>query len=92
MLDPNKDDDLQIEHATSPDDTLDWCRNLIRTLADGAVWGIPRSGVAFKIDKKNQRLIQVVGDKHDTDVTATRIVFRQIGWAVVTQADIAENN
>jgi hypothetical protein len=27
---------------------VDWCRRLFATLRDGAVWGIPRSGIIFR--------------------------------------------
>lgn len=54
-------------------------------LKDGGVWGIPRSGIAFKIDKKNQRLILVAGTETDEDYIATKRVFGQIGWTVITK-------
>ena len=68
-----------------PEHILQWCRNLTQTLKDGGVWGIPRSGIAFKIDKKNQRLILVTGTETDEDYIATKRVFAQIGWTVITK-------
>lgn len=72
------------DEPDEPEAVLDWCRNLVRTLKDGGVWGIPRSGIVFTIDKKNQRLILKIGEKTNEDFIATRRVFRQIGWDVVT--------
>lgn len=77
-MDPN-------EHA--PETVLNWCRNLVATLNDGGVWGIPRSGVVFKIDKKNQCLILTAGTDDDPDFLVSRVVFDQIGWKVVTQKE-----
>jgi hypothetical protein len=73
-----------------PEAVLDWCRNLVRVMADGAVWGIPRSGVVFKIDKNKKCLILTVGEEDDPDFLATRRVFGQIGWDVVTAAEYKE--
>lgn len=68
-----------------PEAVLAWCRNLVRILKDGGVWGIPRSGVTFKVDKQNQRLVLVVGTAKDDDFLATKRVFKQIGWDVVAE-------
>lgn len=68
----------------APESVLEWCRNLVRTLKDNGVWGIPRSGTVLKIDKENKRLILLVAGKdNDADFLATQHVFRQIGWDVV---------
>lgn len=74
-------DPRELEHV------LQWCRTLVHTINDGGVWGIPRSGVVFKIDKKKQCLILTVGDKTNEDFIATRRVFAQIGWDVFTQEE-----
>lgn len=69
---------------SAPEHVLDWCRNLVRTLTDGGVWGIPRSGTVFKVDKANKQLIlMVTGEDDGADFLATQHVFRQIGWDVV---------
>lgn len=70
---------------------LNWCRNLVDTLRDGGVWGIPRSGIVFKVDKKKQCLILTVGEETNEDFIATRRVFRQIGWDVLTQDESKES-
>jgi hypothetical protein len=81
------DDDVQHEHGE--DHSLAYCRNLVRILKDGGTWGIPRAGVVFSVDKKNQRLVQILGDRDHPDVRASRIVFKKIGWDVLAQEDIA---
>ena len=70
------------------EDVLAWCQNLVRTLADGAVWGIPRSGTVFRIDKKNKKLVRITaGDDDEADFLATQRVFKRIGYDVVDLAD-----
>jgi hypothetical protein len=72
-----------------PDHVLEWCRNLVRISAQDAVWGIPRSGTVFRIDKKNKRLVLLqAGQDSDSDFDATQHVFSFIGWDVVRQEDI----
>lgn len=70
-----------------PESTLEWCRQMVRVLRDGGMWGIPRSGIVFKVDKKKQCLILRVGAETNEDFIATRRVFGQIGWDVFTQAE-----
>lgn len=70
-----------------PEHILAWCRNLVRTMTDGGVWGIPRSGVVFKIDKPNKQLVLIVGTAENPDFIATKRVFKQIGWDVVTKKE-----
>jgi hypothetical protein len=41
----------------------------------------------FRIDKSNKRLVLVTGTKDDEDFIATRRVFRQIGWEVLTKEE-----
>jgi len=66
------------------EDVLDWCRTLVAMIADGGVWGIPRSGVMFKFDKAAKRMTLTMGKADDPDVIATKEVFSHIGWTVVT--------
>ena len=71
-----------------PEHILEWCRNLVRTLTDGGVWGIPRSGTVFRVDKTNQKLILLTaGHDDDSDFFATQEVFSHIGWDVVRPDD-----
>lgn len=70
-----------------PESTLEWCRQMVRVMRDGGMWGIPRSGVVFKVDKRKQCLILKVGTETNADFIATRRVFAQIGWDVFTQAE-----
>lgn len=72
-----------------PEHVLAWCRQLVRVLRDGGVWGIPRSNIAFRVDQKNKQLVLTVGDASDDDFKATKHVFSFIGWSVVAKD---ENN
>lgn len=72
-----------------PDHILAWCRRHVAMIADGGVWGIPRSGIAFRVDHKNKRLVLTVGRESDDDFQATKHVFSFIGWTVVAEG---ENN
>jgi hypothetical protein len=81
---------IRLREATEerePEHVLDWCRNLVAALRDGGVWGIPRSGIVFRVDKKNQQLILTTGEPDDEDFLATKRVFKQIGWRVITLAE-----
>lgn len=63
---------------------LDWCRSLVAAAAQDAVWGIPRSGTTFRIDKKNKTLVLIIPGLDDgDDFRATQRVFQHIGWEVV---------
>lgn len=68
-----------------PDHVLAWCRQLVATINDGGVWGIPRSQTVFRIDHKKKQLILTAGDADGEDFHATRHVFGYIGWDVVTE-------
>lgn len=59
-----------------------WCRNLVATVKDGGVWGIPRSGLVFQIDKKAKQLTLISGDSDSSDFSATQAAFKDIGWRV----------
>jgi hypothetical protein len=69
-----------------PDHILEWCRNVVRIIADGGVWGIPRSGTTFRLDHKNKRLVlTIAGNDDDADFEATKHVFSYIGWDVIKE-------
>ena len=70
-----------------PEHVLQWCRNLVAAAANNAIWGIPRSGIVFRIDKENTRLVLIVGNESNEDFIATKRVFKQIGWDVVSCAE-----
>lgn len=78
---------------SQPDDApkaadVEWCRHLIRITKNGAVWGIPRSGTTFRIDKDNNRLVLVIpGNDDGADFAATKTHFACIGWDVVTEEE-----
>lgn len=83
---------MNTDNSTSDDDEitpeiLNWCRNLVATLRHGGTWGIPRSGVVFKIDKERKRLVMTLGNESDEDFISTKRVFAKIGWDVVTEKE-----
>jgi hypothetical protein len=74
-----------------PEHILEWCRNHMRIIHDGGVWGIPRSGTTFKVDKTNKRLIEIIpGHDDGADFNATKHVFSFIGWDVITEKEADE--
>lgn len=81
---------------TNSDDTptpeiIAWCENLVRTIKDGGVWGIPRSGTMFRVDHQNKRLVCTsLGFADDSDFLATKANFAHIGWDVVMEDKDAE--
>lgn len=69
-----------------PEHILEWCRQTVRVIADGGVWGIPRSGTTFRVDHKNKKLILIVAGCDDGgDFQATKHVFKFIGWDVIKE-------
>lgn len=77
---------LPADNEEPTEHVLEWCRNLVRVMHDGAVWGIPRSGTTFRIDKKNKKLVLIMaGHDNDSDFKATQHVFSFIGWDVVKE-------
>jgi hypothetical protein len=74
--------EFELDHPE--ESVLEWCRNLVRAAAQDAVWGIPRSGTIFRIDKKNKTLVLTLpGFDDGDDFRATKRVFQHIGWEVV---------
>lgn len=74
-----------------PPQVIAWCENLVRVMAHDAVWGIPRSGTVFRIDKDNKRLVLVKpGFDNDDDFNATKHTFSFIGWDVVTAEEAGD--
>jgi hypothetical protein len=75
-------DNFELDHPSEA--VLNWCRNLVAVTAQDAVWGIPRSGTTFRIDKKNKTLVLIVpGLDNGDDFRATKRVFGHIGWDVI---------
>ena len=73
---------------TPPEHILEWCRNCVRIIHDGGIWGIPRSGTTFRVDHKNHKLILVnPGCDDGDDFRATKHVFKFIGWDVVKETE-----
>lgn len=76
---------MSTQPEQEPPEVLNWCRNLVATIRHGGSWGIPRSGIIFKIDQEQKRLILVVGEETNDDFLASKRVFAQIGWDVVAK-------
>jgi hypothetical protein len=75
---------LNVDYNEPPAHILEWCRNCVRIIADGGIWGIPRSGTIFRVDHQNKKLVLVTpGNDDDGDYNATKEVFKYIGWTVV---------
>lgn len=70
-----------------PESVLNWCRELCRAMAENGIWGVPRSGVVFRFNKRNKRLVLIVGTEDNPDFIATKRVFAQIGWDVITSEE-----
>jgi hypothetical protein len=49
------------------DDYSGWCRSLFESLAEGGVWGIPRSGLVLQ--KQGDRLVLIRREPHDPGAT-----------------------
>ncbi len=84
---------VAFNHDQKPEEpVLEWCRELVRAMKDGGVWGIPRSGTVFQMDQKNKRLIcrSLGPDNDDGDFLATQRVFAHIGWDVVMADEVEE--
>jgi hypothetical protein len=75
--------EFELDHPS--DDVLEWCRQLVRAIADGGVWGIPRSGTIFRIDQAKKQLVLICCGEDDSDFLATRRVFKHIGWDVTRE-------
>ncbi|NBT75139.1 hypothetical protein EBZ80_18285 [bacterium] len=73
--------EFELDHPS--ENVLEWCRNIVRVIADGGVWGIPRSHTIFRVDHKNKRLVLLApGNDDGADFEATKRVFKHIGWDV----------
>lgn len=75
-----------------PPEVLAWCENIVRIIADGGVWGIPRSGTVFRLDKAKKRLVLVTPGHDDyADFYATKHTFGFIGWSVITEDEVVDD-
>lgn len=80
---PNEPNETQVEHTHSAEHSTMWCQNLVNTMRHKGVWGVPRSGLIFEVDKNQQQLKLKSGDITDPDFTAIKHEFAKIGWTVV---------
>lgn len=64
---------------TEPD--IAWQKTFIDTLANGAMWGVPATGSAFKFDKENKTFCLTSGDPtHETNRRIAK-VLKILGYA-----------
>lgn len=63
---------------------LNYFQNVLRILKPNAVWGMPRTGQVYKVDKNNKTFTLIEGDPHDEDHwhDKTRKTLARLGWAV----------
>jgi hypothetical protein len=69
---------------------LAWCRKTVYELADGGVWGIPRSMMIFRIDKTRKKFILVEGNSQE-EINAINYWFGKIGYSVEKPYDPNQN-
>lgn len=65
---------------------LNWCKSCVAMLKDGGIWGIPRSKVAFRVNKKENKLVLVAGNC-EKEFGAVKYWFGKIGWKVEKYKD-----
>ena len=62
---------------------VDWQRQMLRVLKDGAVWGVPASMSSFKFDKVNETFCLISGDpEHETNRRIAK-VLKILGYVEV---------
>jgi len=65
---------------------LNWCENWVKAFKHGGIWAIPRSKLAFRVDKNSKKLILVAGTCGE-EFHATKHWFSKIGWSVERYQD-----
>jgi hypothetical protein len=81
--------EFELDHPS--DAVLEWCRQVVRVIADGGIWGIPRSNTIFRVDHKKKRLVLISHGDDGSDFLATQRVFKNIGWDVVEENNGNDN-
>jgi hypothetical protein len=56
----------------------EWMQRLLDQLADGAIWMVPRSGAAYRFDKKN-KIATSFSVNRDLSI---EVVLKNIGWTI----------
>jgi hypothetical protein len=79
-------------YSYTPTDTdVQWAQRLLGSMADGGTWGIPRSGVVFKIDHGRKVVLQIDGPSsgkaYEIEIAQNRAVFGRLGYKVVGKGD-----
>lgn len=76
-----------VAFATPPEwvpDTaaLDWTKNLIAAVADGAIWGTSYGTYRFDKKKKILTLAKTLPGSNPEDRRRIRVCFEKLGWTV----------
>lgn len=58
------------------------CQKIVDELMDGGIWGIPRSMVVFRVDKKNKNFILLEGDCEE-ELKAFSYWYGKLGYSVI---------
>lgn len=79
------------EYIPTKEDT-NFLLNTISLLRDGGVWGIPASGMMYRIDKRNMRLVLVTPAWDETPLTMlshhrNTAICKAIGWKIEPDID-----
>ena len=70
---------MDINTSEGMKDAIAWMENMIRMVADGGLWAVPRSTTIIQIDKTNKNAVILRQRKPDTSIDA---VFKAMGWEV----------
>lgn len=64
-----------------------WARQLLGSMADGGIWGIPRCQMLFKIDHQKKQLVQIGGPTEGEDylneIDCNTAVFAEAGYQLI---------
>jgi hypothetical protein len=66
-------------HAVSEDYSREWCRTTFYGLADGGIWGVPRSGLIFTKRDGGLVLTDIMDWHPAMDITEAELVEQQTG-------------
>lgn len=69
---------MNIDTVQGMEQAKEWLENLVTKVADGGIWGIPRSGAFYRIDKKTKTVVATLANR-DVD---TERVFTELGWKI----------
>lgn len=71
---------------------VEWQREMLRVLRDGAVWGVPISLSSFKFDKTNKTFCLIIGDPENETNRRIAKVLKIIGYVEVEKTGEDDND